>query len=128
MQVLLIEGLALRQAPPSVATIHRTVAEVAPEQGWPTPSYSTVYAIVAAIDPGLRTLGKEGVKRYREVFDLIHRREATRPNDIWQADHTQLDLWVRLPSGKPARPWLTAIQDDHSRAVAGYAVNLGARR
>ena len=25
-----------------------------------------------------------------------------------------------------ARPWLTLIEDDHSRAVAGYAVNLGA--
>lgn len=24
------------------------------------------------------------------------------------------------------RPWLTAIHDDFSRAVAGYAVNLGA--
>jgi putative transposase len=28
--------------------------------------------------------------------------------------------------GKPARPWLTAIEDDHSRAAAGYAVNLEA--
>jgi hypothetical protein len=40
------------------------------------PSYSTVYAIVTAIDPGLRMLGQEGLKRYREVFDLIHCREA----------------------------------------------------
>lgn len=125
-QILLIEGLALRQPPPSTATVHRQVAELAPQLGWPVPSYSTVYAIVAAIDPGLRTLGQDGVKRYREVFDLIYRRDAEHPNDVWQADHTQLDLWVRLPSGKPARPWLTAIQDDHSRAVAGYAVNLGA--
>jgi putative transposase len=28
------------------------------------------------------------------------------------------------PDGR--RPWLTLIEDDHSRAVAGYAVNLGA--
>lgn len=60
------------------------------------------------------------------MFDLIHRREAERPNQIWQADHTQLDLWVRTPSGDPARPWLTIIEDDHSRAIPGYAVNLGA--
>jgi putative transposase len=57
---------------------------------------------------------------------LIHRREAAVPNEIWQADHTELDLWVIAPSGKPARPWLTIIEDDHSRAIAGYAVNLGA--
>jgi hypothetical protein len=42
------------------------------------PSYSTVYVI----EPGLRTLGQEGVKRYREVLELIHCREAKRPNDI----------------------------------------------
>src|SRR5438067_326371 len=53
-------------------------------------------------------------------------REAAGPNEIWQTDHTQLDLWVIAPSGKPARPWLTVIENDHSRAIAGYAVNLGA--
>jgi transposase InsO family protein len=30
------------------------------------------------------------------------------------------------PAGQPARPWLTVILDDHSRAVAGYAVYLEA--
>ncbi|MBF6302769.1 transposase [Nocardia amamiensis] len=124
--VLLIEGLALRQPAPTAAVIHRQVSEVAAERGWPVPSYSTVYAVVAGIDPALRTLALEGDKRYRQVFDLVYRRQAARPNEIWQADHTQLDLWVLTPSGKPARPWLTAIEDDHSRAVAGYAVNLGA--
>jgi putative transposase len=33
---------------------------------------------------------------------------------------------VVTPSGRPGRPWLTAIEDDYSRAIAGYAVNLGA--
>jgi transposase InsO family protein len=68
----------------------------------------------------------EGSKRYAEVFELIYRRQAARPNEIWQADHTLLDLWVVTPSGKPGRPWLTVIEDDHSRAIAGYAVNLDA--
>ena len=74
----------------------------------------------------MATLAHEGSKRYKEVFDLVHRREAAKPNQIWQADHTLLDLWVLTPSGRPGRPWLTLIEDDHSRAVAGYAVNLGA--
>ena len=42
------------------------------------------------------------------------------PNDIWQADHTELDVMVLDEAGRPARPWLTVILDDHSRAVAGY--------
>lgn len=123
---LLVEGLALRKPTPSAANVQRRAADVAAEQGWPAPSYDVVYDIIRAIDPALAVLALEGTKRYREVFDLVYRREAKRPNEIWQADHTQLDLWVLTPSGKPARPWLTVIEDDHSRAIAGYAVNLGA--
>ncbi|GAA2367508.1 DDE-type integrase/transposase/recombinase [Nonomuraea africana] len=123
---LLIEGLALQRPPPSIATIHRQAAVVAVEQGWPAPSYATTYAVVSALDPALATLAQDGTRGYRERCELVHRREASRPNQIWLADHTQLDLWVIAPSGKPARPWLTVIEDDHSRAIAGYAVNLGA--
>jgi putative transposase len=106
--------------------LHRQVTAVAQREGWPVPSYSSVYAIIRGIGTAMTTLAHEGSKRYKEVFDLVHRREAAKPNQIWQADHTLLDLWVLAPSGKPGRPWLTLIEDDHSRAVAGYAVNLGA--
>ena len=123
---LLIEGLALRRPPPTIATVHRQAAQVARAQGWPVPGYAAVYEVVESIDPAMATLAHEGSKRYKEVFDLVHRREAAKPNEIWQADHTLLDLWVLTPSGRPARPWLTLIEDDHSRAVAGYAVNLEA--
>ena len=47
------------------------------------------------------------------------RRESVHPNDVWQADHTELDIMVL---DETARPWLTVILDDHSRAVAGYTV------
>jgi putative transposase len=120
---LLVEGLALRTPVPSAAHVHRQVTAVAEQEGWPVPSYSAVYAIIRGIDPALRTLAVEGAGRYAEVFELVYRRQAGRPNEIWQADHTQLDLW---PAGTPARPWLTVIEDDYSRAIAGYAVNLGA--
>jgi putative transposase len=125
---LLIEGLALQRPPPTAATVHRQVAKVAAVQGWPVPGYPVVYDIVRGLDPGLVVLAREGTKRCREVFDLVYPREATGPNAIWQADHTQLDLWVVTPSGKPGRPWLTIVEDDYSRAVAGYAINLGASR
>ena len=123
---LLVEGLALRTPVPSAAQVHRQVTAVAEREGWPVPSYSAVYAIICGIDPALRTLAVEGDRRYAEVFELVYRRQAGRPNEIWQADHTQLDLWVVTPAGQPARPWLTVIEDDCSRAIAGYAVNLGA--
>jgi putative transposase len=101
---LLIEGLALRRPPPTIATVHRQAAQVARAQGWPVPGYAAVYDVVTSIDPAMATLAHEGSKRYREVFDLVHRREAAKPNEIWQADHTLLDLWVLTrQAGRPGR-------------------------
>jgi putative transposase len=116
----LIEGLVLQRPRPTAAAIHRRIMAVATEHGWPVPSYATVAAIVRRLDPALMTLAHEGTKRYQERFDLICRREADGPNAIWQADHTQLDLWVRDERDRPVKPWLTVILDDYSRAVAGY--------
>jgi hypothetical protein len=60
------------------------------------------------------------------TFDLLYRREANQPNDIRQADHTLLDLWVRHDGGPPVRPWLTVIMDDYSRAIAGFGLSVQA--
>jgi putative transposase len=123
---LLIEGLALRRPPPTAAAIHRQVTAIAQQQGWPVPSYSSVYALIQQLDPALVTLAHEGTTVYQDTFDLLYRREASQPNEIWQADHTPLDLWVRDDAGRPARPWLSVILDDYSRAVAGYRLSLQA--
>lgn len=56
------------------------------------PSYSSVYGIIQQLDPALITLAHHGPKVYAETFDLIHRREAEKPNEIWHADHTPLDV------------------------------------
>ncbi|MDP9988761.1 putative transposase [Arthrobacter oryzae] len=81
---------------------------------------------MAGIDPGLRTLAHEGETAYRDRFELVYRRTAKRPNGQWQCDHTLLDVMVIDGQGKTARPWLTVVLDDYSRAVAGYTVFLGA--
>ena len=124
--VALVEGLALRRPRSTTAHIHRSAVRVAGERGWQAPSYGTVRSIVVALDPGLVALAHDGPAGYRDRFELVYRREAAAANAIWQADHTQLDVMILDHAGRPARPWLTAILDDFSRAVAGYAVNLGA--
>jgi putative transposase len=121
-----IEGLALRRPRLSAAAIHRKVAEVAKAHGWLVPSYSTVFSIVRGLAPDLVMLAHLGTKVYADRFELLYRREAGRPNEMWQADHTPLDLWVLDEHGRAARPWLTIILDDYSRAVAGYALSLHA--
>ncbi|STO91522.1 Mu transposase C-terminal domain-containing protein [Fluoribacter dumoffii] len=49
-----------------------------------------------------------------------------RPNQIWQADHTLLDILVLDGKGSVKRPWLTIIMDDYSRAIAGYYLSFNA--
>jgi putative transposase len=122
----LIEGLALRKPRPTVAAIHRQALAAAQKHGWPAPSYGTVYAIVRALDPAMVTLAQEGQPTFRDRFELVWRHRASRPNALWQADHTELDVLVLDADGTAARPWLTTVIDDHSRAVAGYTVFLGA--
>ncbi len=116
----LVEGLALQRPRRSIAAIHRQVVAVAAERGWPAPSYGCVYDIVRRLGPALLTLAHDGAQGYAQAFELLHRREATAPNAIWQADHTQLDLWLLNEHGQPARPWLTIVLDDFSRIIAGY--------
>ncbi len=59
---------------------------------------------------------------------MIWCREGVRsvPNEMWQADHMKLDIWLENEQGKAKRPWLTVILDDYSRAVAGYRLSWDA--
>ena len=63
-----------------------------------------IYEVVREVPPGLLTLAHEGKKAYSANFDLVHRREAERPNAIWQADHTLLDILVQREGENPAQP------------------------
>jgi putative transposase len=124
--VRLVEGLALQTPPPTAATIHRQATAVATRHGWHVPSYRSVAAIIQRLDPALVTLAHHGTRAYQEAFELLHRFEASRPNELWQADHTPVDVWVLDERGQPAKPWLSVILDDFSRMVAGYLLGFAA--
>jgi putative transposase len=72
------------------------------------------------------TLAHKGQSAFRDRFELIYRHRAGLPNAIWQAGHTELDILILDSNGAVVRPWLTIVMDDHSRAVSGYMVFLGA--
>lgn len=124
--VELIEGMALLKPPSSIVTIHRRLADIVGEREWRMPSYGSVRDIVRRIDPAMLVLAHEGAAAFRDKFELVHRHRAERPNAIWQADHTQLDILSLDAGGRPVRPWLTTVLDDYSRVIAGYMVFLGA--
>jgi putative transposase len=124
--VEVIEALALQIPRLSVATISRQVAALATQRGLVAPSYDRVYDIVRQMDPAILTLAHQGAQVYSQTFDLLYRREAEAPNEIWQADHTLLDLVVSNDKGLAQKPWLTVIIDDYSRALAGYMLSFEA--
>ncbi|CAK6473781.1 Mu transposase C-terminal domain-containing protein [Peribacillus castrilensis] len=124
--VVSIEQLILKYKRNSLTSIHRMICEQCLKQGWQQPSYYQVYKISQSLSQSLKTLAHDGQKAYGNQFDLIHRREASYPNEIWQADHTLLDILVLNEKEQPERPWLTIILDDYSRAVAGYFLTFQA--
>ena len=74
----------------------------------------------------LLLISHQGEKYYQNKYDLIQIRESSRPNEIWQADHTLLDIYILDQTGNINRPWLTIIMDDYSRAIAGYFISFEA--
>jgi len=88
------------------------------------PGYAVVRRIVRSLPAGLLTLAHRGHKVYGESFDLVHRREALKPNSIWQVDHAQLNIRLLREDGSVGKLWLTIVIDDYSRAVAGYFIGL----
>ena len=119
MQVV-IEGLALERPRLPIVSIPRRISSFARWMGEEPPSYWVVRDLVRQLPEGLLTLAHQGPKAYSEMFDLVHRREAPRANAIWQADHAQLEIELVRDDGSVAKPWLTVVIDDYSRAVAGY--------
>ena len=122
--VTLIEGLALQTPPRTISAIHRQVCTIAKDRGWNVPSYDSVSRIIKKLDPALLLLAHQGAAAYSEEYDLLYRREATHANAMWQADHTPLDVWLLDEAGKPAKPILTAIEDDYSRMIVGYRLSF----
>ena len=115
-----IEGLALERPPLPMQSVYRQVCQYAATVGEVVPSYWMVRQIVRELPDALLTLAHQGGKAYSDTFDLVHRREAPRPNAVWQADHSELNVLVLREDGSTAKPWLTVVLDDFSRAVAGY--------
>lgn len=121
-----IEHLALTYRAASITYIYRKACKYCESTNLEKPSYRQVYSIVKNISPSIKALAFEGKKEYQNRFDLIYLRETVRPNQIWQADHTILDIMVLNEKNQPARPWLTVIMDDYSRAITGFSLNFQA--
>lgn len=122
---VLVRELATKRPRPPVSAIHRKIAALAVAEGRQAPSYSCVARIACSV-PERRIAVTTDPTGYRDHHELVYRREASTSNEMWQADHTVLDILVLDDAGNPIRPWLSVVLDDHSRAIAGYFISLDA--
>ena len=120
----LIEGLIFEIPKKSFGEIYDILSSFLAEKNLPIPSQSTVRRVIKRLPQAALDLQHKGAKFYENTYELVHRREAKRPNQIWQADHTLLDICVLDERGQEKRPWLTVIIDDFSRAISGYYLYL----
>jgi len=96
------------------------------------PSRISVYRILQSeIDRAesrsrVRSIGWQGEKlllKTREGLEV----EVERSNQVWQCDHTRVDLLVVDQVGEVlGRPWLTTIVDTHSRCIMGMHLGMEA--
>jgi putative transposase len=65
--------------------------------------------------------GEAGRRRY----SVYRRWEPKARNEVWEADHGELEINVLPLRGRRlVRPWLTVIEDGFSRLVMGWALSL----
>lgn len=120
----IIEGLCLQKPKPTLAWVHRKIEEYCVKEGVVCPSYSVVWRIYDDIPGEQKVYAHEGAKAYKHEYGIIHRWSADYPNQIWQCDHKEFKIYATDLKGRVGKVWLTAIEDDYSRAIPGYYLGI----
>ncbi|MDQ2775776.1 MAG: transposase [Acidobacteriota bacterium] len=121
-----IEDFFLKPERPSVAALHRLVFAECQKAALKPPSYNSVRARIDAFDVEKVVHSRFGAKAARDRFRPVEAEglRPDRPLDLYQIDHTPVDVvdeMDRLPIG---RPWLTLIIDVASRMIAGFHLSF----
>jgi putative transposase len=86
----------------------------------------TMQRAFSKLTPAEQAMVRRGVAARRaEELNVLQSISSTRRNELWVADHSQLNCLV-LPtrSTKPRRPWSTMFIDSFSRCITGWALSL----
>ena len=123
-----VEREYLRPTRPPLSHLVEQVGAQFHRRGWKEPTWRTVKARVLEIDLRVRA-------RRRGERDVLRATEpvpgafgATRPLEVVQVDHTQVDVIVVDEQSRKdmKRPWLTLAVDVATRMVTGFHLSLDA--
>lgn len=97
-------------------------------EGIPMPSLATISRKWRQVHPLQRDGAKHGVLNKANKL-LYVRHSADAPNDAWQFDAFNLDIFVRTKYGTtPIRPTALLLIDDHSRFIVSWVLMAHAMR
>ena len=126
---LIQQFLAQEYLRPTRPPLRRVVAHIAAacrQQGLPAPTWRTVKARLLRIDERIRATrrGETGLVRARIATPGTY--EVSRPLQVVQVDHTQVDIMVvdQATRETAGRPWITLAIDVMTRMVTGFHLAL----
>jgi putative transposase len=126
---LIREFLEREYLKPTRPPLRRVVAHIAAacrQQGLPVPTWRTVKARLLRIDERIRATrrGDTGLIRARRATPGLY--EVTRPLQVVQVDHTQVDVVIVDQASREiaGRPWITLAIDVMTRMVTGFHIGI----
>lgn len=121
-----IERDYLRPARPPFSRLVEGIRLSCRQRGLPPPNWRTIHARVQEIDIRTRAVRRGDPDLIRATDVVPGEYVATRPLEVIQMDHTQVDVIVVDEQGRRpiGRPWITLAIDILTRMVAGFFVSL----
>ncbi len=124
----IIEREYLKPTRPPFLRVFEHIRTACRRHGWSAPSWRTAKSRLLAIDPRVRAVRRGDAKAIGAITPTPGEYIATRPLELVQIDHTQVDvIVVDEQSREPIRrPWITLAMDVLTRMVTGFYLSLDA--
>ncbi len=121
-----IKGIYLSPSCLTIAETYRYLQQEASIYNWRIGSKKSLERILSQIPPSQICYAREGVRKWEAKFGYKILRDYTEiwPNFMWVGDHHIFDCFVKDPSGRPRRPWITAWLDMRTRSFMGWCISF----
>ena len=121
-----LEREYLQPTRPSLRRVVAHIAAACRQQGLPVPTWRTIKARLLRIDERARATrrGETSLVRTRRATPGTY--EVTRPLQVVQVDHTQVDVIIVDQAARETagRPWITLAIDVMTRMVTGFHLGI----
>jgi putative transposase len=112
---------------PPLSWCIKELKKKARDEGWKLPkSDSPFYHFIDAIPQQTKDYHRKGERYWREHYipPVLRDYESMHPGELYVADHQQINVAVRHPSGKVIFPWFSGWSDMRSRKIVGWHLDI----